>query len=36
MPLDLEPLRALSIELIEQWIAAGAPATGFVAAVRCH
>jgi hypothetical protein len=36
MPLDLPPYPELAIELIEQWIAAGAPATGFVAAVGCH
>ncbi len=36
MPLDLDPLRELNIQLVEQWIAAGAPAAGFVAPVGCH
>lgn len=36
MPRDLPRYPELGIELIEQWIAAGAPATGFVAAVGCH
>jgi hypothetical protein len=36
MPFGLRRLKELNIELIEQWIAAGAPETGFVAAVGCH
>jgi hypothetical protein len=36
MPHDLPPLREVAIQLVEQWIAAGAPATGFVAPVGCH
>jgi hypothetical protein len=36
MPLDRDPLRSLNIQLIEEWIAAGAPASGFVSAVGCH
>ena len=36
MPFGLRPLHALNIQLIEEWIAAGAPETGFVAAVGCH
>ena len=36
VPRDQDPLPELAIELIEQWIAAGAPATGFVATVGCH
>lgn len=36
MPLELKRTEALKIELIEQWIAADAPPTGFVAAVGCQ
>ena len=36
MPFGLTPLRAIDVQLVEQWIAAGAPATGFVAAVGCQ
>jgi hypothetical protein len=36
MPFGLAPLREPTIQLIEQWIAAGAPATGFVTAIGCH
>lgn len=36
MPRGLKKLKTLEIELVEQWIAAGAPATGFVAPVGCH
>jgi hypothetical protein len=36
MPLGLRAQRDMNIQLIEQWIAAGAPATGFVAPVGCH
>jgi hypothetical protein len=36
MPRDLKPLHHLHIELIEEWIAAGAPETGFVTAIGCH
>lgn len=35
-PKDLKPLHHLHIELIEAWIAAGAPEIGFVAALGCH
>jgi hypothetical protein len=35
MPLDLKRLKTLFIQLIEEWIAAGAPETGFVAPVGC-
>jgi hypothetical protein len=36
MPRDLPRLEELKIRLIEEWIAAGAPATGFVTPVGCH
>ncbi len=36
MPRDLKPLHHLHVDLIEEWIAAGAPATGFVASFGCH
>jgi hypothetical protein len=36
MPFGLTPLRAIDVLLVEQWIAAGAPSTGFVAAVGCQ
>lgn len=36
MPRDLKPLHHLHIELIEEWIAAGAPETGFATAIGCH
>jgi hypothetical protein len=35
MPLDLPMLRGRAIQLIEEWIAAGAPETGFVTSVGC-
>ena len=35
MPYGLKPLPAAAIELVEEWIAAGAPATGFVAPSGC-
>ena len=35
MPLQLKSLPAGAIELVSEWIAAGAPATGFVAASGC-
>ena len=36
MPRGLKKLKSLEIELVEEWIAAGAPETGFVAPVGCH
>jgi hypothetical protein len=36
MPFGLTPLREPVIQLIEQWIAAGAPETRFVATLGCH
>jgi len=36
MPRDLKPLHHLHLELIEEWIAAGAPETGFATAIGCH
>jgi hypothetical protein len=36
MPKDLKRLHHLHFELIEEWIAAGAPETGFIAALGCH
>lgn len=36
MPKDLKPLHHLHIDLIETWIAAGAPDSGFVGALGCH
>jgi hypothetical protein len=36
MPRDLKPLHHLHVDLIEEWIAAGAPATGFAATFGCH
>jgi hypothetical protein len=36
MPFGLAPLREPTIQLIEQWIAADAPETGFVTAIGCH
>lgn len=36
MPKDLKRLHHLHVELIEEWIAAGAPANGFIAALGCH
>jgi hypothetical protein len=35
MPLQLRPLSSNAIRLVEEWIVAGAPATGFVAASGC-
>jgi hypothetical protein len=35
MPFGLDPLRPLPIALVEEWIAAGAPATGFVGTLGC-
>jgi hypothetical protein len=35
MPRDLRPLHHLHVDLIEEWIAAGAPETGFVATFGC-
>ena len=36
MPRGLKRLDPLRIQLVQDWIAAGAPATGFVSAVGCH
>jgi hypothetical protein len=36
MPRDLKKLHHLHLELIEEWIAAGAPETGFATALGCH
>ena len=36
MPRGLPRLEELKIRLIEDWIAAGAPDTGFVSAIGCH
>lgn len=36
MPKDLKRLHHLHVDLIEEWIAAGAPASGFIAALGCH
>jgi hypothetical protein len=36
MPKDLKRLHHLHVDLIEEWIAAGAPETGFVTAIGCH
>ncbi len=36
MPRGLKRLDSLRIRLIEDWIAAGAPATGFVSPIGCH
>jgi hypothetical protein len=36
MPKDLKRLHHLHVDLIEEWIAAGAPETGFIAALGCH
>jgi hypothetical protein len=36
MPKDLKRLHHLHVDLIEQWITAGAPDTGFVTAIGCH
>jgi hypothetical protein len=36
MPKDLKKLHHVNIDLIEEWIAAGAPATGFATAIGCH
>jgi hypothetical protein len=36
MPRGLPRLEALKIQLIEDWIAAGAPYTGFVSAIGCQ
>jgi len=36
MPWQLDPLRDIMIQLVEQWIAAGAPETGLVAPVGCQ
>jgi hypothetical protein len=36
MPRGLKRLDALRIQLVQDWIAAGAPATGFVSPVGCH
>lgn len=35
MPRGLKRLKPTAVDLVTQWIAAGAPATGFVAAVGC-
>lgn len=36
MPYGLRPLHEPTIQLVEQWIAAGAPQTGFVTTIGCH
>jgi hypothetical protein len=36
MPRGLRRLDSLRIQLVQDWIAAGAPATGFVSPVGCH
>jgi hypothetical protein len=36
MPFGLTPLRATEVQLVEEWILAGAPAAGFVAASGCQ
>lgn len=36
MPRDLKKLHHLHLDLIEEWIAAGAPEMGFIAALGCH
>ena len=36
MPKDLKRLHHLHVDLIEEWIAAGAPETGFATALGCH
>jgi hypothetical protein len=36
MPRDLKKLHHLHVDLIEEWIAAGAPETGFATALGCH
>jgi len=36
MPRGLRRLDSLRVRLVEDWIAAGAPATGFVSPVGCH
>jgi hypothetical protein len=36
MPKDLKKLHHLHFDLLEAWIAAGAPETGFIAALGCH
>jgi hypothetical protein len=36
MPFELRPLREPVLQLIEQWIAAGAPETGFTGPLGCH
>jgi hypothetical protein len=36
MPRDLKRLHHLHLDLIEEWITAGAPAAGFVTALDCH
>ena len=36
MPKDLKRLHHLHVDLIEAWIAAGAPENGFIAALGCH
>ena len=36
MPRDLKRLHHLHIDLIEEWITAGAPETGFATALGCH
>ena len=35
MPLELRPLPGNAIRVLEEWIAAGAPASGFVAPSGC-
>lgn len=36
MPRGLKRLKPVFVQLVEEWIAAGAPATGLVSAVGCH
>ncbi|MEO6029562.1 MAG: hypothetical protein ABIR79_22075 [Candidatus Binatia bacterium] len=36
MPKDLKKLHHINLDLIEEWIAAGAPETGFATAIGCH
>jgi hypothetical protein len=36
MPLELKKLQELNIRLVEEWIAAGAPETGFVGVTGCR
>ncbi|MCC6848621.1 MAG: hypothetical protein IT294_08980 [Deltaproteobacteria bacterium] len=36
MPKDLKRLHHVHLDLVEEWIAAGAPAAGFIPALGCH